>query len=195
MRSRWVWQGFLVGAIAVMLAQPARAIDIVSFSAAGPTAIAKDDVVDIVVGFAFTDLTVGGGFDLDFSPDVFAFQSFTFDSGLGDDPAFRLQPDFEQADAPFTIAFGSFSLLTGSRPIGILSLVAKEQLILGAGSPLLSAVDNAHPAGGFVSAAATPLSVQYQALLGKVVPEPSTLLLLAGGAAALWFRRNRGASA
>lgn len=195
MRSRWILQGFLVGAAAVMLAHPARALDIVSFSAAGPTTIAKDDVVEIAVGFAFSDMTVGGGFDLDFSPDVFAFESFNFDSALGDDPAFRLQPDFEQTDAPFTIAFGSFSLLTGTRPVGILTLVAKEALILGAGSPLLSAADNVSPAGGFVSAAATPLSVQYHALLGAVVPEPSALLLLAGGAAVLWIRRKRGASA
>ena len=176
-------------AAASLFAGRAQALDSITFTAPSGD-VAKDQVVSITVGFNFADLTVGGGFDLQFDPAVFAYQDFSFDSGLGDDAAFRMQPAFGATSGPFTLAFGSFSELTGTKTVGVLELVAQKALVLGAGGTLLSATDNVNPAGPFVDGLGSPLIVQYDKLLG-VVPEPSALLLVAGGLGALILSRSR----
>src|SRR5262245_30861511 len=101
MRNRTVsWTLYALFA-SLTLASPARALDIVTFTAPGVSEVAKDETLEILVGFDFDDLTVGGGFDLGFAPSLFSFQAFYFDSGLGDDPALELQPDFESSTAPY----------------------------------------------------------------------------------------------
>jgi len=191
MRNVRCLQVLLLVVSAVLLASPAHAIDRLTFSAPGISDVAKDDLLSIVVGFEFDDLTVGGGFDLAFSTDLFAYHSFQFDYGLGDDPAFRMQPADDESVGPLVIAFGSFSGLTGTREVGILQLLAKEHLTLGEGFLLLSAVSNLSPAGPFVDALGDPLSVEYVGLYGRVVPEPSTLLLVCAGIAGLSIRARR----
>jgi len=165
-------------AAASLFAGRAQALDSITFSAPSGD-VAKDQVVSITVGF-----------DLQFDPAVFAYQDFSFDSGLGDDAAFRMQPAFGATSGPFTLAFGSFSELTGTKTVGVLELVAQKALVLGAGGTLLSASDNVNPAGPFVDGLGSPLIVQYDKLLG-VVPEPSALLLVAGGLGALILSRSR----
>jgi len=177
-----------LAAAASLLAARARALDVVSFTAPSGD-IAKDQVVEVMVGFDFADYTLGGGFDLSFNPAVFAFQNFTFDSGLGDDPAFRLQPAYGATTGPFTLAFGSFSELTGTKTVGLLELIAQKALVLGPGGVLLGAADNVNPAGPFVDGTGTPLAVSYLGLTGTV-PEPSALLLFAGSALSLVVGRS-----
>jgi hypothetical protein len=190
MGSRSLCVAVCLAGAAALLAARAQALDVITFSAPSGD-VAKDQVVSVTVGFSFDDLTVGGGFDLNFNPGVFAFQDFTFDSGLGDDPAFRMQPAFGATSGPFTIAFGSFSELTGTKTVGVLELIAQKALVLGAGGVLLGAADNVIPAGPFVDGLGSPLAVQYHGLLG--VPEPSALLLAIAGVATLLARR-RGAT-
>jgi hypothetical protein len=153
----------------------------VSFSAPGITSIQKNQVLNVAVGLNFGDSTLGGGFDLTFSSSVFSFKAFNFDSGLGDDPAFRLKPADDASTSPLTIAFGSFSGLTGTLAIGSLQVVANEDLTLGTGNPLLSAVDNVKPSGPFVDQMGNTLPVEYNGLLGAVVPEPGSVVLLGAG--------------
>jgi hypothetical protein len=174
-----------------LAAASARGANLISFGAPGVTTVGKDQLLDIAVGFDFGDLTLGGGFDLDFSSSVFAFKSFQFDPTLGDDPAFRAKPADDASAGPFTIAFGSFSGLTGVRPVGNLELLAKEALTLGTGSLVLSALDNVTPSGPFVDALGGTLSVQYNGLVGTVVPEPGTLLLVCAGLAGIGLARRR----
>ncbi|HUO74556.1 MAG TPA: PEP-CTERM sorting domain-containing protein [Solirubrobacteraceae bacterium] len=178
-----------LGVAALFWTSSARATDIVRFSADVPD-VQKGQVLDVEVGLDFDDLTLGGGFDLSLSPALFSFEQFEFDPDLGDDPAFRLKPPDDASSGLLTIAFGSFSGLTGNREIGILQVVANQSLVLGSGNVLLSAIDDSSSAGPFVDTVGSRLSVRYDGLLGTAVPEPSALVLLSAGVAGIATKRD-----
>lgn len=189
--ARLILGGVIATCVATfVLASSAHATSVVGFESPGVSSVQQGQVLDVAVRFDFDDLTLGGGFDLDFSVDLFSFKQFEFDLNLGDDPAFRSKPTNNQASGPYTIAFGSFAGLTGIKTVGILQLLAKQDLALGSGPVLVSASDNTLPSGPFVDELGAPLAVQYVGLRGSVVPEPGTALLLGVGLAALSVRKR-----
>lgn len=192
MWSRRAWLGLGRVIATLVLASSATASDIISFDAPGVTSVQQGQLLNVTVGFDFADLTLGGGFDLDFSASLFAFKKFDFDLNLGDDPAFRSKPADNQSSGPFTIAFGNFSGLTGVKTVGILQLLSMQDLILGAGPVLVSGRDNTLPTGPFVDGSGGTLPVQYAGLRGSAVPEPGTALFVGMGLAAIAAARREG---
>lgn len=119
-----------------------------------------------------SDPTLGGGVDILYNSSLLSFSSFTFSSGLGDDPAFRRQPDL-QTNKLNGIAFGNFGGLGGSRVVGTLVFDT-----LGAGAVNLTLAENSMPAGGFFSA--TTYDQQVVTYTGATVNVTSVPLPAAG---------------
>jgi hypothetical protein len=164
----------------VLVASRADATNVIRFEAVGSGFVSAGDSLEVTLLFDFSDPTVGGGLDLIFSRSVLQFESFAFSDDLGRDPAFDLAPGAGSTADPLVIAFGNFAELSGQRTIGTARFEALVDLVLGgAGPSLVSGRDNAAPAGPFYGSGPLLLSVQYQGLSG--VPEPATLVLLAGG--------------
>jgi hypothetical protein len=192
MRIGTLARGLCLAFAVALTASPAAATNVVMLAVPGVASVQKDQTLLVAVSLQFDDITLGGGFDLVFSPALFSYQSFAFASGLGDDPAFRMKPADGASAGPYTIAFGSFSGITSGRSVGTLELIANADVVFGSGSTLLSAIDNAMPAGPFVDTQGAALPVDYEGLIGVVVPEPSTLLLVGVGlAGAAGARRGR----
>jgi hypothetical protein len=105
-------------------------------------------VLDLFMDFT-QEATLGGGVDTTFDPAVLTFVSFVFDPALGDDPAFRRQPNLEAPGVLNALAFGSFEGLTGPSRVGTFTFSVSAVLGL---TPLTIASDQANGiAGPFVS--------------------------------------------
>jgi hypothetical protein len=95
------------------------------------------------------EATLGGGVDTFFDPDRLRFLSFTFDPALGDDPAFRREPDMEAPGVLSSLAFGSFTGLSGPARVGTFTFATRG---LAGSSALTMAADVDGVGGPFVSA-------------------------------------------
>ena len=171
-----------------LAAARAEATNIVSFEAPSG-AVGAGDTLEVTLRFDFSDSTVGGGFDLVFSPALLRFESFAFSDDLGRDPAFDLAPSPGATTDPLVIAFGNFDELSGQRTIGSARFEALADLVVGGVGPaLVTGRDNTSPAGPFFGDGPSQLAVEYQALSG--LPEPAALPLLAAGLLVLAAARS-----
>jgi hypothetical protein len=123
--------------------------------------VAPNGTVSLELWMDFTeDPTLGGGIDTTFDPNMLSFVSFTFDPALGDDPAFRRQPNLEAPGQLNALAFGNFDGLSGPARVGTFLF---NTLSAFGTTPITNESDEPNgPAGPFVSANTfQPIDVTY----------------------------------
>lgn len=137
------------------------------------------DQVTLQLLMDFTDdPTLAGGLDIFFDSSRLSFVSFAFDPLLGDDPAFRRQPDVLLNELN-GLAFGNFAGLSGPSPVGILTF---NTLLSDPTSTSFTMTDNDSPAGPFFSATTSLQQiVTYQGAAVTIVPLPATVWLFSAG--------------
>jgi hypothetical protein len=112
--------------------------------------VAPNGTVTIDLRMDFTqEATLGGGTDITFDPTRLTYVGFTFDSALGDDPAFRRVPDLQSPGLLNALAFGSFDGLTGPARVGTFTFQATSTQ--GTTSLTMDADEPDGEAGPFVS--------------------------------------------
>ena len=124
------------------------------------------------------DATIGGGVDVFYDDSVLQFVSFVFDAGLGDDPAFRRQPDALSGELN-GLGFGEFGGLSGPSLVGTFTFNT-----LTSGSASFSLGVNDYPVGAFYSATTYELQLvdfQGAAIEVSAVPVPAAAWLLFSG--------------
>lgn len=145
--------------------------------------VALGDPVSFQLTMDFIDdATLGGGLDLFYDDTVLQFVSFAFDSGLGDDPDLRRQPDVLPGELD-ALAFGNFAGLIGPSLVGTFTFNT-----LAAGSVNLTLAQNDSVAGGFYSANtydAQSVTLNSAIVNVSAVPLPGALWLLVSGAGML----------
>ncbi|MFO1436635.1 MAG: cohesin domain-containing protein, partial [Gammaproteobacteria bacterium] len=155
----------------------------ISLSPASQNA-AIGDTVAFDLNMDFTgDPTIGGGIDIQFDSARLQYVGFTFDSGLGSDPAFTFAPTETSAGKLTSLSFGNFSGLTGPAKIGTFNFKA-----IASGDALLSLSENAGGsagnAGGFFNTAGGEQNPTFSGagvtVAAAPVPLPAGLPLLSG---------------
>lgn len=173
------------------LAQPARA-DLEIQLGASQTQVAIGEIVDVALDFDADETVLGGGFQVDFDPNLFEVVDFAFSRGLGDQSQYRCGIGVNECVSRggghrVPVGFGHFDGLSGQRAIGLLRLRA-----LAPGTTDVEIVPYTRT-GEFVDLAGDPVDTSSNRLGLTVVPEPGLATLLAGGVPGLVFlgRRRR----
>jgi hypothetical protein len=141
--------------------------------------VAPNGSVSLELWMDFTeDPTIGGGVDTTFDASRLTFVSFTFDPALGDDPAFRRQPNLEAPGQLNALAFGHFDGLTGPARVG--TFVFNTLGTLGTTAITNESDEPNGPAGPFVSAITFgPIDVTFNnatvTILGRDISAPTSV--------------------
>lgn len=143
------------------------------------------------VHMTFLGDTVGGAFDVFYTPETLGYLGFEFNPAFlagPADPDFAVFPDdcfFDGSagggcnvgDAEVNgIGFGNFDGITGEHTIGALFFVA-----LAPGGGVLSMASNDEPWGGFFGTNGSEMLVHYNSAKVGIVPIPAGIWLFASG--------------
>ena len=176
MSSRLSW---LAGACFTLACVSAQAATISLIPLNQNVVLGNTVALQLMMDFS-DDATIGGGVDIFYDDSVLQFVSFVFDAGLGDDPAFRRQPDVLSGELN-GLGFGDFSGLSGPSLVGTFTFDT-----LASGSANFSLAENDYPVGAFYSAATYEVQLvgfQGAAIDVSAVPVPAAAWLLFSGLA------------
>lgn len=133
--------------------------------------------MDLMMDFAASELTLGGGIDVDVSG-IATFRDFIPSAYFTTvaDPAFSGHGTL-RADNDYEIHFGSFNGLSGLNKLGTIRLNMQAPIL---GTTAMITLTTNSFFGGFVSASPTPLNVTMTGAVVSV-PEPAAAALLLAG--------------
>lgn len=185
---RWLLAPAIAGVLSVAWATPVVQAATISLTPLLQE-VALGEQVSLTVEMDFSDdATIGGGFDTFFDPNFVRFVSFTFDNALGDDPAFRTNPQGLTNEVS-EIGFGNFNGISGPTVVGTMVFDT-----IATGSTAFTMADNDTRLGPFFSAdTSLQQVVTYTGadLTIAAVPLPPGLLLLMSGIIGVSVIRRR----
>lgn len=187
-RTRWNLAPVIAALLCTALAAPMVEAATLSLKPiVAQVALGEQVLLSVEMDFS-DDPTIGGGFDIFFEPSFVRFVSFSFDAALGDDPAFRSDPQGLATEVS-EIGFGNFAGISGPAIVGTVVFDT-----LAAGTTRFTLADNDSLVGPFFSAATSRQQlVTYEgADVGiAAVPLPPSVLLLTCGLIGLGVFRRR----
>jgi len=187
---------YVAAFVAAVSAPSAQALNTVSLSPASTT-VALGDPVALDLRIDLTDASIGGGVEIQFDVARLQFVSFSFESGLGDEPAFRCEPSSPTASCnesfPGTVEIGFAKPFFGPDFIGTVVVGTLVFDAIAQGSAYVNTDPSAGFPGPFGDPFGSPLLIsQWNDASVQIVPEPvSALLLLSGLSGFALLRRRR----